>query len=56
MAIGSAIHTRYGRKCPQRVEVRSAMLPIIGSMTASNMRVTSIIVPMVAAPSRNTSV
>ena len=55
-AIGIAIQTRYGRKCPQRVSVRSAMVPIIGSKNASATRVTSIIVPIVAAPSRNTSV
>ena len=55
-AIGIAIQMRYGRKCPQRVTVRSATVPMIGSKNASATRVTSIIVPMVAAPSRNTSV
>ena len=40
IANGMAIHNRYGRYLPHFVVVRSAMIPIIGSETASQIFVT----------------
>jgi segregation and condensation protein B len=55
-ASGSAIHSRYGRKRPQRVRVRSAIAPMMGSAMASQTRVTPNMVPATAGEIPNTSV
>src|SRR5215831_186074 len=46
---GIAVHSTHGRNFPQRVLVRSASTPIIGSKNASHRRPTSSIVPAAAA-------
>ena len=55
-ASGNAPQSRYGRKRPQRVRVRSAMAPMTGSMTASKTRVTRNMVPATAGERPKTSV
>ena len=44
-AHGTAVQSTHGRNLPQRVFVRSASTPIIGSKNASQSRPTSSIVP-----------
>src|SRR5674476_1677312 len=46
---GTAVRSTHGRNLPQRVLVRSAMTPIIGSKKASHSRPTSRSVPAAAA-------
>ena len=53
-ANGAAIHSRYGRYFPQREFVLSAMIPIIGSETASYTFVISSSSPASASVSPNT--
>src|SRR3954451_15129583 len=53
---GSAIHSQYGRDCPQRVRVWSMMKPQTGASNASRMRAASRIVPAAATERPNTSV
>lgn len=56
MPKGMAKIRRYGRNLPQRVFVRSAIVPITRSFAASNMRVNRNSVPIAAAGNPNTSV
>ena len=53
---GTAVHRIHGRNFPQRVFVRSAMTPIIGSKIASKTRTTRNSVPAAAAVIPNVSV
>jgi hypothetical protein len=46
---GTAVHSNHGRNLPQRVLVRSASTPIMGSKKASHNRPTSSSVPAAAA-------
>ena len=53
---GTAVHNTHGRNLPQRVLVRSAITPIMGSKKASQSRPTSSSVPAAAAVIPNVSV
>ena len=55
-AKGSAARSSHGRKRPQRVRVRSASTPTMGSFTASQSRVTRNIVPAASGLMPGTSV
>ena len=46
----------HGRNLPQRVWVRSSIMPIMGSLTASQIRAISIMAEMAAAESVTISV
>ena len=56
MAVMGAPKSSHGRKRPQRVWVLSVRVPMMGSLTASQMRDTSIRVATALMPMPNTSV
>ena len=53
---GTAPKRIHGRNLPQRLRVRSAIMPKIGSLTESQIRVTRNMVPTAAGASPKTSV
>ena len=56
MPKGTAVQSTHGRNLPQRVFVRSATTPMMGSKMASHTRTTTSSVPAAAAVIPNVSV